>query len=200
MEEETARRGACDLFLANFAPSSVDSAWYCIDRNRVKEPGGRSHALLGAPIRGAPWPDVRRRGRVLLGRRPLTPAPVGTSHPGRSTFIGARRRPAAIRAQVHGHSHARVLARSTAAVARVALTVAPGFGRRARVEAVEIRGSQLKLGAAQRAARPGVGPRLPRRLDPLVERPRVAALRLVCLLYTSPSPRDGLLSRMPSSA
>ena len=26
------------------------------------------------------------------------------------------------------------------------------------------------------------------------------ALRLVCLLYTSPSPRDGLLSRMPSSA
>ena len=29
-----------------------------------------------------------------------------------------------------------------------------------------------------------------------------AALRLAgaCLLYTSPSPRDGLLSRMPSSA
>ena len=26
------------------------------------------------------------------------------------------------------------------------------------------------------------------------------ALGLVCLLYTSPSPRDGLLSRMPSSA
>ena len=25
-------------------------------------------------------------------------------------------------------------------------------------------------------------------------------LRLRCLLYTSPSPRDGLLSRMPSSA
>ena len=25
-------------------------------------------------------------------------------------------------------------------------------------------------------------------------------LLLVCLLYTSPSPRDGLLSRMPSSA
>ena len=30
------------------------------------------------------------------------------------------------------------------------------------------------------------------------ERPRV--FRLNCLLYTSPSPRDGLLSRMPSSA
>ena len=28
--------------------------------------------------------------------------------------------------------------------------------------------------------------------------PRV--LRYACLLYTSPSPRDGLLSRMPSSA
>ena len=26
------------------------------------------------------------------------------------------------------------------------------------------------------------------------------ALETVCLLYTSPSPRDGLLSRMPSSA
>ena len=26
------------------------------------------------------------------------------------------------------------------------------------------------------------------------------ALCLICLLYTSPSPRDGLLSRMPSSA
>ena len=27
-----------------------------------------------------------------------------------------------------------------------------------------------------------------------------AELRNICLLYTSPSPRDGLLSRMPSSA
>ena len=27
-----------------------------------------------------------------------------------------------------------------------------------------------------------------------------ALLRKICLLYTSPSPRDGLLSRMPSSA
>ena len=33
------------------------------------------------------------------------------------------------------------------------------------------------------------------------ERSRVALARaLLCLLYTSPSPRDGLLSRMPSSA
>ena len=29
---------------------------------------------------------------------------------------------------------------------------------------------------------------------------RLAGLLFVCLLYTSPSPRDGLLSRMPSSA
>ena len=27
-----------------------------------------------------------------------------------------------------------------------------------------------------------------------------ALLHRICLLYTSPSPRDGLLSRMPSSA
>ena len=27
-----------------------------------------------------------------------------------------------------------------------------------------------------------------------------AELSIICLLYTSPSPRDGLLSRMPSSA
>ena len=30
--------------------------------------------------------------------------------------------------------------------------------------------------------------------------PHATALILICLLYTSPSPRDGLLSRMPSSA
>ena len=28
----------------------------------------------------------------------------------------------------------------------------------------------------------------------------ITALHNICLLYTSPSPRDGLLSRMPSSA
>ena len=36
--------------------------------------------------------------------------------------------------------------------------------------------------------------------DPEYERERKEAKYLVCLLYTSPSPRDGLLSRMPSSA
>ena len=29
---------------------------------------------------------------------------------------------------------------------------------------------------------------------------QIEALVKICLLYTSPSPRDGLLSRMPSSA
>ena len=38
--------------------------------------------------------------------------------------------------------------------------------------------------------------------DPLaaVAGPRERRMKRVCLLYTSPSPRDGLLSRMPSSA
>ena len=36
------------------------------------------------------------------------------------------------------------------------------------------------------------------RLTPHTTQARVQAF--VCLLYTSPSPRDGLLSRMPSSA
>ena len=31
-------------------------------------------------------------------------------------------------------------------------------------------------------------------------RPASVKLMIFCLLYTSPSPRDGLLSRMPSSA
>ena len=34
----------------------------------------------------------------------------------------------------------------------------------------------------------------------LVSHPKVRMVSLTCLLYTSPSPRDGLLSRMPSSA
>ena len=36
-------------------------------------------------------------------------------------------------------------------------------------------------------------------LDPEGERSKMKFL-MICLLYTSPSPRDGLLSRMPSSA
>ena len=42
-------------------------------------------------------------------------------------------------------------------------------------------------------------------LDNVISKEFIAALReetdpYICLLYTSPSPRDGLLSRMPSSA
>ena len=40
-------------------------------------------------------------------------------------------------------------------------------------------------------------------LHPIYQGPSVALpgkRALICLLYTSPSPRDGLLSRMPSSA
>ena len=37
-------------------------------------------------------------------------------------------------------------------------------------------------------------------LQQIVARAKADKQRIVCLLYTSPSPRDGLLSRMPSSA
>ena len=40
----------------------------------------------------------------------------------------------------------------------------------------------------------GSGQVTQREADPAI------ALSPICLLYTSPSPRDGLLSRMPSSA
>ena len=33
-----------------------------------------------------------------------------------------------------------------------------------------------------------------------IDNPDIVMLSSICLLYTSPSPRDGLLSRMPSSA
>ena len=39
-----------------------------------------------------------------------------------------------------------------------------------------------------------------RALATMLGMPEDANISLTCLLYTSPSPRDGLLSRMPSSA
>ena len=55
-----------------------------------------------------------------------------------------------------------------------------------------------------RASAAGLGLRLPLRERRLVRLARGLLRRLdrflICLLYTSPSPRDGLLSRMPSSA
>ena len=46
------------------------------------------------------------------------------------------------------------------------------------------------------------GHKLSRNSKNLLEdsREKIAELLNACLLYTSPSPRDGLLSRMPSSA
>ena len=42
--------------------------------------------------------------------------------------------------------------------------------------------------------------RFPEVLDDLFGKSRQTRRKKTCLLYTSPSPRDGLLSRMPSSA
>ena len=60
------------------------------------------------------------------------------------------------------------------------------------------RGASRRYGQRRGAGAPA---RLP--LDPAAspEERHVAAMQMTgCLLYTSPSPRDGLLSRMPSSA
>ena len=37
-------------------------------------------------------------------------------------------------------------------------------------------------------------------INEIAKAAKVTILNISCLLYTSPSPRDGLLSRMPSSA
>ena len=51
-------------------------------------------------------------------------------------------------------------------------------------------------------AAPLVAPFDPLEIDPIarLSEPGAPYLFGTCLLYTSPSPRDGLLSRMPSSA
>ena len=41
---------------------------------------------------------------------------------------------------------------------------------------------------------------LPSDVDTSIKLTNYLKLKIPCLLYTSPSPRDGLLSRMPSSA
>ena len=42
--------------------------------------------------------------------------------------------------------------------------------------------------------------RLENIFSPLLAKTKIKVITKICLLYTSPSPRDGLLSRMPSSA
>ena len=53
------------------------------------------------------------------------------------------------------------------------------------------RGVVFRLGKLTRARGPGLIFLVPFGVE---------RMRKICLLYTSPSPRDGLLSRMPSSA
>ena len=76
----------------------------------------------------------------------------------------------------------------------------------ANVAAANLAAAQA--GAAQHVAPPVPADVRPRRPLPAVANPSVQLVKgggfraedEVCLLYTSPSPRDGLLSRMPSSA
>ena len=78
-----------------------------------------------------------------------------------------------------------------------------------RMQAVEAGGEDLVLGCVGKKV-PGnllgdelvVGKVLSKSLDnPVAPGPDMTiAVLLVCLLYTSPSPRDATLSRMPSSA
>ena len=44
----------------------------------------------------------------------------------------------------------------------------------------------------------GIGPEVSAEAEKVLV--HISRLHHICLLYTSPSPRDGLLSRMPSSA
>ena len=55
-----------------------------------------------------------------------------------------------------------------------------------------LEGLENEIGEIQKVMRPEV--------EEPVELLELAKQSTVCLLYTSPSPRDGLLSRMPSSA
>ena len=61
--------------------------------------------------------------------------------------------------------------------------------------------------AAAEKAKPAEAPKKVVRLDfdnievkRMIVEAKKSGLLHICLLYTSPSPRDGLLSRMPSSA
>ena len=83
-------------------------------------------------------------------------------------------------------------------------TIEPQSGTWAIVDAEQtdelglplVRGPYPTLTAAKAAIADARGSAAP--TSPLKDRP--TAVAKTCLLYTSPSPRDGLLSRMPSSA
>ena len=82
-------------------------------------------------------------------------------------------------------------ARALVDAARADAAQATGDAAVARL--TSLRELEVRVAAAHRAADAVPSPR------PTSRRWRVARSRH-CLLYTSPSPRDGLLSRMPSSA
>ena len=72
------------------------------------------------------------------------------------------------------------------------------------MDAIEYERKGLELGAVDYITKPFSPPIVLARVHTHLEYQRVDALQrelqCTCLLYTSPSPRDGLLSRMPSSA
>ena len=98
----------------------------------------------------------------------------------------------------------RMLVEEQAALRRVAVTVATEStaGRVFDVVTEEV----ARLLGADAANLVSFGPRTGQGVvvgkwsEPGVEIPGNGTLVVICLLYTSPSPRDGLLSRMPSSA
>ena len=67
--------------------------------------------------------------------------------------------------------------------------------RRLTYSDLRARAARIATGLADRGVRRG-----DRVACVLSNEPETAELYWGCLLYTSPSPRDGLLSRMPSSA
>ena len=75
----------------------------------------------------------------------------------------------------------------------------------AAIEGVQLDKDAVRSSIARRLGLPAAGLRAPDRdieglVDVLLDATTNYKKPLTCLLYTSPSPRDGLLSRMPSSA